>query len=173
MCLSTICPQAPKNTFDIINTYLTGSYSRQDCVIIAFIFSSSVALASARLAVCVTGNYLTHIRNTLQPTQPTTPALTHCCKEQHGAGCACAETAAHTKHRCPDGVLGVLTPLHGVSVPVNPLEKSALGHSEPWALFAPYTQTCVTHPAFFKGKLCVEQFMVSSIFKLVFKVQTI
>ena len=47
-----------KTTFD---TYLDGSYSWQDCIIIAFILSSSEALASARLAVCLTGNgYLTH-----------------------------------------------------------------------------------------------------------------
>lgn len=45
-------------------TYLIGSYSWPDCDIIALILSSSEALASARLAVCLTGNYLTHTLET-------------------------------------------------------------------------------------------------------------
>jgi len=49
---------------DFIDTYLIGSYSWPDCDIIAFILSSSEALASARLAVCLTGNYLTHTLET-------------------------------------------------------------------------------------------------------------
>lgn len=69
--ISTIFTSTSKNKFHISNTYLTGSYSWPDCVIIAFILSSSEALASARLAVCATGNYLTHTLEThLSPCSP-------------------------------------------------------------------------------------------------------
>lgn len=57
----------------MINTYLTGSYWREDCIIMAFILSSSEALASARLAVCLTRNYSTH---TLE-TQASSPSQRH------------------------------------------------------------------------------------------------
>lgn len=63
-------------------TYLIGSYSWPDCDIIALILSSSEALASARLAVCLTGNYLTHTLET--HLRPHSQRQHHSsCKEQY------------------------------------------------------------------------------------------
>lgn len=90
-----------------IDTYLTGSYSWPDCVIIALILSSSEALASARLAVCLTGNYLTHTLEThLSP---------HSQRQHHSSNPVKSSTTLaevawtqllYIKSVCPEDVLG-------------------------------------------------------------------
>lgn len=128
--ISTRFTSTSKNKFHISNTYLTGSYSWPDCVIIAFILSSSEALASARLAVCATGNYLTHTLEThLSPRSPRQHQSSNPVKSSTTLAELAWEQLLIPNRFVLKMVWGVLMPWHDVYVPENLLEKSTLGHS--------------------------------------------